>query len=379
MAVQGSWYLRGAPRQAVHDPQSPAHDAERRSNRAAFRVRAPYVPPMPTVFLNGTFTSAAEARVSAFDAAFQHGVGLFETMLAVRPSGGSDDPDSIQPHVIHLHEHLARLANSARQLALTQTLRTAALAEAVERTAAAAAKDHPAAQRLRIRLTITGGDLNLLSRTPADENSPTLLIVAQPATEYPDEMFVRGVTLAIADWKANPLDAFQGHKAVNYWPRLRELQIAAGKRAAEALVFQVTNHLAGGCVSNAFLVKDGALITPIARGEEDEAALEHAAPPPEADQPGNRYDPPAKGAVLPSPVLPGVVRRWVLDWAMASGLEVRRRLVNINDVLNADEVFLTNSSWGVLPVAAVEARPIGAGRPGEVGEKLVAAWQELTQ
>ena len=51
--------------------------------------------------------------------------------------------------------------------------------------------------------------------------------------------------------------------------------MAGSKRAAEALVLQVTNYLAGGCVSNAFIVKDGVLVTPIARGEEEEVLGEH--------------------------------------------------------------------------------------------------------
>ena len=321
---------------------------------------------MPTVFLHGEFVPADQARVSAFDAAFQHGVGLFETMLAVRRGD--------EAAVLHLEEHLARLAGSSRALGLTETLRTGALAEAVDRVAARGLEEHPAAPRLRIRLTITGGDLNLLSAAPRAETAPTLLIVAQPATEYPAEMFRRGVAATIADWKANPLDTFQGHKTVNYWARLRELQVAAGKRAAEALVFQVTNHLTGGCVSNAFLVKNGELITPVARTEEDEVALEHETPP----ESGNRYDPRAKGAVVPSPVLPGIVRRWVMDWALAAGIQVSRRLVTVSDVLSADEVFLTNSSWGVLPVVAVEAGTIGAGQPGEIARRLVEAWAELT-
>ncbi len=331
---------------------------------------------MATVFLNGAFISQGQARVSAFDAAFQHGVGLFETMLAVR--GGERGA-----RVVHLHEHIERLATSSMQLRLTESLRKGALAEAVERTAERAAADHPDTPRWRIRLTITGGDMNLLAASrgetdPQSVHQPTLLIVAQPATQYPAEMFERGVAVTVSDWRANPLDTFQGHKTVNYWPRLSALQAAAGKRAAEALVFQVTNYLAGGCVSNAFVVRNGTLITPIARGEEDEAAQEaDAGRSDPSQQPVNHYDPPAKGAVAPAPVLPGIVRRWVLDWALAKGITTQRRMVSIADVLDADEVFLTNSSWGVLPVVAVEAKPIAQRRVGDTTREFIAAWSEL--
>ena len=120
-------------------------------------------------------------------------------------------------------------------------------------------------------------------------------------------------------------------------------------------MFSVSNHLVGGCVSNAIIVKDGVLVTPIARGEEREVG--------------------GKGA-LPSPVLPGTTRGWILEQASRLGLDVDRRMVSITDVLEADEVMLTNSSWGVLPVAGVEAEPIGAGKVGEATRLLRQAWLE---
>jgi branched-subunit amino acid aminotransferase/4-amino-4-deoxychorismate lyase len=333
---------------------------------------------MVTVFLNGKFLGRDEAMVSAFDAGLQHGVGLFETMLAVPGDG--------EPAVVSLGEHLDRLIGSARLLGLSDSLRRQPLADAVVETVKRSGITADG-RRARVRLTVTGGDLNLLGRSNgvtesrSDEGrhpgpspaaghvrthvDPTVLVVAQPATEYPADFFERGVAVTLADLKVNPLDPMSGHKTINYWGRLRELQIAAGKKAGEALVFQVTNHLAGGCVSNAFIVKDGRLLTPIARGEEAEVAAEGD---PEAHA----------GAVMPSPVLPGVVRRLVMEAAKERGIEVDRRMLTIHDVLGADEVFLTNSSWGVLPVVKVEREAIGDGVVGmvtkRVREAVLAAW-----
>ncbi|HEX8877705.1 MAG TPA: aminotransferase class IV [Phycisphaerales bacterium] len=339
---------------------------------------------MPSVFLNGQFIDRDSATVSAFDAAMQHGVGLFETMLAVNNGGEVKPGDELSAvsawDVIDLEAHLDRLIVSARELGLSESLRAGALGEAVKRTAARASAAYPESLRLRVRLTITGGDLNLLDKArhvrdpkskEALDHQPTLIIAATPATQYPNEMFDRGVMVTIADWKANPLDHFQGHKTVNYWARLRELQIAASKRAGEALVFQVSNHLAGGCVSNVILVKDGVAITPIARGEESEAAG-HEGVVGDVETSGRGR------VIMPSPVLPGITRRWALDWCAANDVEVVKRMVSIDDVLHADEVLLTNSSWGVLPVVQVESHGIGAGEPGTLGGELVQAWRERT-
>lgn len=343
---------------------------------------------MATVFLNGQFLTTDKAHVSAFDAGLQHGVGLFETMIAVvEKSGGG------RPRVVALWEHIERLKTSAIELGLVSTLHGDALAEAVERTAAKEAQTSKDTERFRVRLTMTGGDMNMLGRrtggggapdsterTTNDTHEPTLMIHAQPATVYPEEMFEQGVRATIADLRVNPLDPMQGHKTLNYWARLRQLQLASARGAGEALVFQVTNHLAGGCVSNAFLVKDGALVTSIARGEEVEVGGGAAETPDDADRERQSLaqgQMPLRAGVLPSPVLPGVVRRWVMDWAAGSDVPVVRRMISIDDVLGADEVFLTNSSWGVLPVVGVERERIGRGGVGATTQRLTQAWSAM--
>ncbi len=285
------------------------------------------------VWLNGSFVERSDASVGAFDAGLQHGVGLFETMLAR------------EGVVIGLGPHLDRLRDSAKALRLSDDLRTPALADAVNTVVANAGL-----ATARVRLTLTGGDLNLLSGGDGPTD-PTVLIDARPATDYPQGMYDAGVAVTIADRRDNPLDPFAGHKTLNYWPRLSELQKASAKNAAEAITLQVSNHLSGGCVSNVFLVKDGELFTPLARGEEEPGAL-------------------------PSPVLPGVTRLGVLDAAEATGVVARVKLLDINDLLDADEAFLTNSSWGVLPVVRVEGGVIGEGAPGPITKAMLERWRQ---
>ncbi len=311
------------------------------AERGHYPVRMKTLP--EDVFLNGEFVTRDAARISAFDAGFQHGVGLFETMRAVTIDG--------EAHAHRLDDHLRRLHTSSAALALTESLNVEALGEAVLKTV-----EKSGIELARVRLTLTGGDLNLLRSARGEGKrgfDPTLLIDVQPATRYPIEMYEQGVAVALADTRCNPLEPTAAHKTLSYWWRLRELQMAAGKGAAEALVFQVSNHAAGGCVSNVLVVKDGVVLTPIARGEE---TASHAG-----------------GTSLPSPVLPGVVRGAVLESAQARGLSVEKRMLSIDDVLDADEVLLTNSSWGVLPVVRVEAKQIGDGKPGPVGRAMLDA------
>ncbi|MCL4221389.1 MAG: aminotransferase class IV [Phycisphaerales bacterium] len=297
--------------------------------------------PEPLVFVQGRIVGRTEALVSAFDAGLIHGVGLFETMIARRTSSGV--------RVFRLEEHLDRLAASSAELGLSHDVRTGPLADAVRLTAERSGYD-----LARVRLTLTGGDLNLLETSARSNVTPTVIVSVQPATQYPDAMFERGVMATLGDARLNPLDPMAGHKTLNYWARLRELQKAAGKGAGESILLQVTNHVAGGCVSNLFAVRNGSLHTPIAHGEEERGGM-------------------------PSPVLPGITRAAIIEIAQRQGIGTMKRMLTIDDVLDADELFLTNSSWGVLPVVRVEAEEIGDGTPGEMTRELRISLEEATK
>ncbi|MCE9620538.1 MAG: aminotransferase class IV [Planctomycetes bacterium] len=285
------------------------------------------------IWLNGTFLSPDDARLSPLDAGLQHGVGLFETLQA---RGG---------RVFRLQDHLERLRRSAESLELMSTLRTEPLAEAVAEVAKKwGEKD------ARIRVTLTGGVVNMLkaSRDAAPAViEPTLLIVASAATPFPPQLFERGVGVAVSDQRVASSDRFAAHKTVAYWPRLFALRQAARLGASESLWFDTRGRLASGCTSNVFLIKGGELQTPNSGDEVDG-----------------------------SPVLPGIARRTVCELAPTLGMEVRRRELVIDDVLSADECFLTNAAWGVLPVVRVEQSKVGGGEPGEGTRKLRKGWLE---
>ncbi|MBL9119184.1 MAG: aminotransferase class IV [Phycisphaerae bacterium] len=299
------------------------------------------------VWLNGTWLDRHEAKVSVFDAGFQHAVGLFETMVARNG------------RVFRVRDHLERLRRSAVELRLTESLHIEPLAEAVQSVI-----ERNALREARVRLTVTGGDLNLLqSSGERSTHEPTILIVAQPPTRYPEDLFTKGVRVMVADGRVNPLDRLAGHKSLSYWSRLAALQQAGAVGASEAVWFSVTNHLASGCVSNIFLVRDGVVLTPYAHGEEAKSSL-------------------------PAPVLPGITRSVMLELIesglqgqQGEGLDLRaeRTMLSIEDVFAAEEIFLTNSSWGVLPVIAIERTQIGQGTPGPVAAALRAAWRERVE
>ncbi len=270
--------------------------------------------------------------MSVADAGFQHAVGLFETFQVH------------QGRPFRLQQHLDRLAGSARELGLAGDFNTAPLAEAVRQTIT-----HNQLVRARMRLTLTAGTLSMLQADaqgqPAVQVQRTVAIVPSEPTAYAPEYFTQGITVVIHGPAASPFDDNAGHKTLNYWSRLRSLRRAAAAGAGEAIWLNITNHLASGAVSNLMLVKEGRLLTPFARGEEVPEALR-------------------------APVLPGVTRATVIELAHQHGIEVVRKMLTVEDLLEADEVLLTNSGWGVLPVTQVEQRKIADGQVGEMTTQL---------
>jgi branched-subunit amino acid aminotransferase/4-amino-4-deoxychorismate lyase len=297
------------------------------------RNRSNYIaPPMTAlqVWLNGRLMPAAEAHVSLFDSGFQHAVGVFTSMTARHGA------------VFRLDEHLERLQSSAVSLGAVEALHIGPLAQAVGSVLA-----YNELSAARVRVTVTAGDLKLLrapgSSRPAQRGDPTVAIVAQPPTDYPEEFFAKGVRVRVCDWRVPTHDAFAGHKTLWYWPRLAELQVAARVGCSEGLVFTTANRLSCGCVSNVFLVKDGELRTPACRTDDGHDR---------------------------APVLPGITRQAIIDCARDRGITVRTMDLTIEDILAADEIFLTNSSWGVLPVIGMEQHTVGTGTVGAMTADL---------
>jgi len=277
---------------------------------------------MPKVYVNGKLVELDEAAIPAADSGFLYGVGLFETMRCVHG------------RLFAIEAHLNRLLASARALGVPCALGRDELAEAIYRTLEANGLSDA-----RIRLTLSGG----VQR--ADGALPTLVVTAGPLGGYPTEHYDKGVRVVLSDFRQNVQDPTTGHKTTSFFPRLLALQQAHAKGAAEALWFTHGGLLAEGCISNVFLVKDGTLRTPR----------------------------------LQTPIMPGVARRHVLTLAGEMGISAAEEDLTIDNLLAADEVFLTNVIMLVLPVVGVEAHTVGEGRPGPITRRLSQRLCEITE
>jgi branched-chain amino acid aminotransferase len=295
--------------------------------------------PMAQVWLNGSFVDVSEASVSIRDTGLLHAAGVFTTM---RSYGG---------RVFRLGDHLRRLRESCEALFVPLPHKDDVLA-----SAASEILERNQLQAARLRLTVTRGT-STQDPLHGMRLDPTVFLTAAPFEPYPEEYYQRGMTVVLLDeQKLNPYDLQAGHKTLNYFSRLAALREVNRRGAGEALWFNVHNYLQSGSISNVFVVKAGVLFTPPTAADLHDPAVAAATAYPKAA------------------VLPGVTRGVVMELAKAAGIEVRTTSIDVNALLDADEVFLTNSVMGVMPVCRIERKAIGRDEPGEVTRRLAEAY-----
>jgi branched-chain amino acid aminotransferase len=279
---------------------------------------------MEKVFLNDKLVDIRKASVSVSDSGFLYGAGLFETM---RSCNGT---------VFALTDHLDRLFFSTAALSINTTYDRKFITEAVYKTL-----DANKLLDARLRLTLTAGPM----AEPGERSKSTLLITAAKFQPYPAEYYKNGAMAVLCPFKQNPYEPVYGHKTINYLSRMLALKQAHEKRAAEALWFTVDNRLAEGCISNVFLVKDSVLFTP-----------------------------PVK-----TPILAGVARKTICQLAFGNSLELLEKDLYIDDLLAADEVFLTNVIMQVMPISRIEKHTVGDGEVGPMTKRLQREFDEFVK
>ncbi len=211
-----------------------------------------------------------------------------------------------------LEEHLARLqqACAEREIAVPDAClaATADLFQGEARSGFA-------------RIYVTAGDG--APSQAADE--PRMIVLLEDRTPpAPDDVW----EITLHDESYHP--PFGGLKTANYWFNCDALAQARRRGFDETLLFNDRAEVVSASMANVFIVRDDRLYTP----------------------------PRSTGART------GVIREWVIKRRKVVERRLRRE-----DVVNADEIFLTNSWIGVMPVATVEGRPLG---PRAIGPKLAA-------
>jgi branched-chain amino acid aminotransferase group I len=291
-----------------------------------------------TIYLNGRLIPRSEVKLSPFDHGFLYGYGLFETMRAY------------QGHIFRLDRHLARLRHSAEILGLTCNVIASDLpakawqAGAKQSLEAACAKILEAnkLKDARLRLTVTAGEGDM-TPDPNTCPSPTVLVIVQNLVPLPPEKYESGFKAMLSTLRRNSQSLLSRLKSTCYMENILARMAARAAGCDEAILLNERGYLAEASTTNIFLVSNGELITPS----------------------------------LESGVLSGITREAVLEIAQASNIKTQERQVELKELTEAEEAFVTNSILELMPLTWLDDKPIGTGKPGKLTRKLIAAYRDL--
>jgi branched-chain amino acid aminotransferase group I len=271
------------------------------------------------VYLNGSLLPRSQAKISPFDLGFLYGYGLFETMLAYAG------------YIFRLEKHVERLSQSAKLLGLP--VNVSHLKKACHDTLKAnKLKD------ARIRLTVSIGEGEAAPDLPQHPR-PTVLVTAASYVPLAAEAYRKGYKAVISTMGQDSQSPLSRLKSVNYLNHILARRGARAAGADEAILLNERGFLCEGSTSNIFLVSRGELITPD----------------------------------LESGCLPGITRQAVIELAGGLGIKLVQREVHLEELLRADEAFLTNSIIELMPLAEVNKQRIAGGK---VTRRLMQAYKE---
>jgi branched-chain amino acid aminotransferase len=278
------------------------------------------------IWLDEKLVDEQDAKISVFDHGLLYGDGVFE---GIRFYNG---------RVFRLEEHIRRLFDSARAIVLKMPW---TIEEVMQFTV-----DTIKANDLRdgyVRLVVTRGTGGL-GLNPYLCEKPSMFIIASTISLYPEEYYTNGLAIiTCATRRPTPAALMPQVKSLNYLNNVMAKVEAIQAGAMEAVMLNEQGYVSECTGDNIFLLKNGVLLTP----------------------------PVADGA------LDGVTRRVILELADQLQIPWKEQTLTRYDIFISDECFLTGTAAEVIPVIALDRRPIGDGKPGPLTGKLIEAFRAL--
>ena len=278
-----------------------------------------------TVNVNGRMSGEKDAVISVFDHGFLYGEGIYETLRTYHG----------RPFLYD--RHLRRMRRSAELIELPLPFSDDELAERVAQTLAAARLTGDA--YIRILVTRGIGELTYdVKATPV----PSIVIIVKPQVDPPAEAYAEGVAVVIVDVVRNHPDTVNPMiKSNNLLNCALAMQEAYRKGAFEGVMRNYRGELTECTTSNLFIVRHGEALTP----------------------------------PLAAGLLPGITREFLFEVGREAGVAVREEVLRDDDLLAADESFLTSTTRELVPITTVNGRKVGSGTPGPVTKTLLDAFR----
>ena len=278
-----------------------------------------------SIFLNGKIIPDTDGNISSGDRGFLYGDGIYETLR------------SYKGIPFKLYEHLERMRHSAKQLRISFDYTN----EDIDGWIKELFKKNRS-QDAYIRITLSRGTGG--GRLQMDDNiEPTTMVQVKPLTPYDRRLYEEGMSLVVSNYKRSTSCPISCHKTTNLLKSIMMKEEANKRSADEAIIVNTDEYVTECVVSNIFFVNNGRVVTPS----------------------------------LNTNILPGITRRTVLDICKESSIPAGEECFKVETLLNADEVFITNSLMEIMPVSKIENYDIGEVIPGKITQQLMNAYKCL--
>ena len=269
-------------------------------------------------YVGGRWVHPDEATLSINDVAVLRGYSVFESLR------------TYDRNPFHLDEHLARLYRSAKLIELEIPWPREHIAGVIHEIITRNSYRHAT-----IRLLVTGGESE---DTVLPSGKPTLVVIITPLGERDMERFARGYKLITTSLQRIAPEA----KTANYVAAVRALKEAERQGAADALFVNERGHVLEATRSNFFIFRGDTLVTP------------------------------SEGILI------GVMRNVVLELARGR-FPIEERPILLDELMLADEAFITSSSKEITPVVQIDDLTLGDGKPGPRTYELEQRFIEMVE
>ena len=261
----------------------------------------------PIIFVNGKYVPKSEATVSVYDHGLLYGDGIFEGIRVYRGK------------IFMCGQHMERLWSSADGIRLEIPMSKAEMVEMMRECI-----------RLNgltdayIRLVVSRG-AGTLGLDPRKCPLPGVICIADQIALYPPELYQNGMRVVVAQRPRIPVEALDPRvKSLNYLNNILAKCEAIDAGCDEAIMLSTDGFVTECTGDNLFVVKGGKMFTP----------------------------PPVTGD---SGLLEGVTRRFVMDTLSKDcGVSVVEKPMRLEEVLTADEVFLTGTAAEIIAVTQID-------------------------
>jgi 4-amino-4-deoxychorismate lyase len=287
------------------------------------------------IYLNGQICEEEEAKISVFDHGFLYGMGVFETFRTYHG----------KPFL--LFQHLQRLEKSCHEAGIHCTLDATYIEQSITQLLLA---NHLSDAYFRYSISAGVAPLGLPGNT---YEHPTHILYVKALPTQPSNAMVAHKDLQKLHHTRNSPESTNRLKSFHYMNNILakfELQSYPWAQQAEGLMLTEQGYLAEGIVSNLFFVVNRELYTPDLR----------------------------------LGILAGITRACILRLAKEQGMEVHEGKYTWNQLLEADEIFLTNSIQGIVPVFRIYddtklVKQMLIDSTAGCTNQLMSAYQDLTE